>query len=217
MSFRKQGSLFVPTRNILIPHNWTLRDNRGFISPGVIGGIAGARRRTAATTEYWGVTDPSAFTSFDYWNGYTLHNVDGVWTYTCPGTGTRAVQSIELWCKSSGGTPGAVRLAVYDTGLNLIGEGNSTSSVSSTTVGWFGHVNTADLKPAGGSGGQAVNLTGGTNYVFAYSTTSSDVRIAYVASAGAKYVAADYSTGYPSTLGAGSNISQKMAFKIGVL
>lgn len=46
MAFRKQGSLFIPTRNILVPRNWTLRDNRGFISPGVIGGIAGARRRT---------------------------------------------------------------------------------------------------------------------------------------------------------------------------
>lgn len=53
MTYRRQGSLFVPTRNIWVPSR-KLADNRGFISPGVVGAIASSRRRTAGAAPAFG-------------------------------------------------------------------------------------------------------------------------------------------------------------------
>lgn len=190
------------------------------------GGLAAASLKTvmgqdataSASTEYFGYLDTASLVSLDEWGGYTVRNHATNDPFTCPGTGTRRVVSLELWCKSLGGTPGVIRIAIYDTSLNLIGQGAATVTVGSTTEGWVGHVTTADLKPAGGSAGQAVNLTGGNSYVFAYSSSSGDVRIPFVLTAANTYYQATNNTGgFPDPLGGSeTNHNEKFGGRVGV-
>lgn len=68
MTYFRQGSLFLPTRNIWVPRR-SLSDNRGFISPALIGAVAASRRRsgldsdvaayvaTTSATDYLGLND----------------------------------------------------------------------------------------------------------------------------------------------------------------
>lgn len=56
--WRKQFGLWVPNRS--------LADNRGFISPAIVGAVAGSRRRTAASTDFtetWTGSDGAAWDS----------------------------------------------------------------------------------------------------------------------------------------------------------
>lgn len=177
-----------------------------------------ARHAAAASTEYFGNTDTTAATSFDEWGGYTIRwRSDATAYYTCPGSGSRTLQSMELYCKSNGGTPGTIRLALFDTSLNLVAEGSATVTVSSTTVGWVGHLTAADLRPVGGSSGDPITLTGGTNYLPAYSASSSDVRIAYeVVGTSMTYLNNNYTGGFPTTIAAGTNLNQSFRMKLGV-
>lgn len=130
MSFRKQGSLFVPTRNILVPRNWTLRDNRGFIAPGIIGGIAAARRRTAGG---------------DYTTGMILwlkaaniagSNDDAIATWTdASGFGNNATQSV------AGNKP------LLKTGANGIGGVNALGFINTNAT----QLDLAGVAPGSGS------------------------------------------------------------------
>lgn len=184
------------------------------------GGFGGGAAYTiGATTTYFGSLSTGAATSIDEWGGYTIRNNPGNLTFTCSGSGTVRVQSMEIWCKSFGGTPGTVKLAIYDTSLNLIGQGVAAVTVSSTTIGWVGHTLLADLKPSGGSAGQAVNLTGGTSYVVAISFSSSDVRIGYSAVSAQGYSQNNQYTAstFPTPLGGTeSALNELFCVRVGV-
>jgi len=82
MHLKKQGSLFVPTRNIWVPRR-SLRDCRGFISPSLIGAIAGSRMRTAG------------------WTPADLGSDNKFWVYAGAGL-TLTGNDVDAWADQSG-------------------------------------------------------------------------------------------------------------------
>jgi hypothetical protein len=66
--------------------------------------------------------------------------------YRCPGAGSRTVESIELWCKSNGGTPGNIKLAIYDSSKNLVCRGRRSHG-QLYFLGWVRHVGAANILP----------------------------------------------------------------------
>lgn len=182
------------------------------------GAILSGRTTASAVTEYFGYTTTASLTSSDDWGGYTIRNNNALNPFTCPGSGTRVVQSLEIWCRSVGGVPGVLLIAIYDTSLNLVGQGTAAVTVSSTTAGWVGHTTTLLLKPAGGIAGQAVNLTGGTNYILAYSCSSGDTKIPYNPNGNTMYFQNTNNTaGFPNPLGGSETIfGEQFGARIGV-
>jgi hypothetical protein len=113
---------------------------------------------------YFGNLTPSGsstdtFNTTAAWNGNIV--------FTCPGTGTRTIDSLGIYAKSAGGTPGKVDIGLYDTSLNLLLHASSPPTVSSTSLSW--------IEVTGFTG--TAQCTGGTNYKLAFSASSSDVLI----------------------------------------
>jgi hypothetical protein len=156
------------------------------------------------STTYFGET---AQTSFDTGaaGAIAFRNLNK--TYTCPGTGNKSLVELSAYVRSGGGTPGHVRLAIYDTSNNLIYQGNVEVTVSNTTADWIGH-----------TGITGVILQGGTNYKIAASFDSSDVQPSYYIGTLGDHssYSADYTGGWPSSLADGGNEDWIKSVRAGV-
>jgi hypothetical protein len=165
--------------------------------------------------EYFGHNAPSFPASYNgtpaTWYTLTASWQGDSYSWTCPGTGTKQLTALQAFVKTNGGTPGNIRMALYDTSDNLIAEGASEITVDNTTAQWIGHTSFLDSNgnPA------TINLTGGTTYRFAFSTDSNDVVIYYHDTAGSsgdqKYQTVDYTGGFPDPYSGGRN----QAYNIG--
>lgn len=166
--------------------------------------------------EYFGYNDTTGLSSGQAsvsWirNGvYSWTNAD----FTCPGAGSRTLSELAFYCKSNGGTPGHIRVAIYDTSRNLIAEGSAELTVSSTTAGWVTH--SAFVDPAGSP--STPILTGGTDYILVFAVDSTDVTIYYTAGSNGDvaYNTNDYTGGFPDTLASGTNYNRRYPIRAGV-
>lgn len=155
---------------------------------------------------------------FQQWGTWAIYSHPSDTSYVCPGTGNKRLYSLQFWAKSNGGTPGTGRIAIYDTSFNLIGQGVSTFTVSSTTPQWIGHVGYNSLKPIGGNAGDPVYLTGGTQYIVAFSTSNTDLRIGYksvgTSVSSSWYKINDWTSGFPNSFTAGTQFTERLPVKV---
>jgi len=130
---------------------------------------------------------------------YTGGTGIAVWTnnaVTCPGDGTRTVDSLEVFAKNGGGSVGNVNMALYDsTGATVIATWTGQVAVSSGTASWI--TGTMSGTPT---------CTGGTTYLIAVGTDTpgaTNTQIAYTTPGGTniKYkTTVDYTTSFPEPL-----------------
>jgi hypothetical protein len=96
--------------------------------------------------DYWGITGGAAYY--------------GIWA--CPGSGSQTVKELSALVYYSASTN--IRLAIYSSdGATLIAQGTAEVLCEQTTATWQGHMAQGDVTP------NPVNLTGGTNYILAFS------------------------------------------------
>lgn len=159
--------------------------------------ITGAPAGGGGTLTYFGFTDTPVFINTS--NGYTLRNENKVWT--CPGTGSVPVVSLQGYCSISTGNPN-VRLAIYTTGNAFVMQG-SVEVVVPASEAWTGHTSFVDQA---GSPIASPTLTGGTNYILCMSFDG-DINYYGTTTHGAddcSYHMTEYTAGFPATLGGSS-------------
>ncbi|SRR5258708_6326968 len=160
---------------------------------------------------YFGLCDssgnPSGAAAANTGSAETDWNTSQV--YTCPGSGTQVIQEISADVKNV--TNYNIRLAVYDvTGATLIAQGTAAVAVSGAADSWQGHLTAANITP------NPANLTGGTNYIIAI-TSSGDTQTNHAVSGGTdKFSATDDTGGFPASLPAGSAASVLFPVRVGV-
>lgn len=126
---------------------------------------------------------------------------------TCPGSGSQTVKELSSYIRY---TSGNTRLALYDTSGNLICQGTGEVAIGNT-AGWQGHLVQSGITP------NPTTITGGTSYKIAITVDVAGVVAYYVAGAGGQdYGLGDYTGGFPSTLGAGSDPGNVFAIRCGV-
>lgn len=167
--------------------------------------------------EYFGYNNTTGLFTVQSGAALWLRNSVYSWTdasFTCPGTGSRSLTELALYCKSNGGTPGHILVAIYDTSLNLIAEGSTELTVSSTTAGWVTH--SAFVDPAGSP--STPSLTGGTDYVLVFTTDSTDITLYYTngTSGDTRYALTDYTAGFPDTIATGTSFTRRYPIRAGV-
>ena len=129
-------SLFYPTRNIIVPRRMRLRGEDGFISPALIGAIAGSRRRTAG-----GLTKAETFGADEYDNAVTPGSQETykyVATYCAStGSGYTIKQIIVRMFRVGTGTAPSMVGKLYDNSGTAPNTelATSTNTVNSADVG----------------------------------------------------------------------------------
>jgi hypothetical protein len=133
--------------------------------------------------------------------------------FTCPGSGNQTVVELSSYCKTNGGTPGNIRLAVYNNDWTAkICEGSAEVNVDSSEYGWRGHLVQSGITP------NPTTLTGGVKYRIALTQDSTDVRFGYQlgSSGDIGYTWGDYTDGFPSSLTSGSDYTFRWCMRCGV-
>jgi hypothetical protein len=153
-------------------------------------------------------------TTFSVLSGYTGRNNNLVWT--CSGSGPQRVLELGARVKVTSGSS-TVRHSIYDAAGNLVMQGSAAITVTGTSLIWVTHTAFVDV-----SGNPIANptLTGGTNYIMCTTGSAGTAQAAYGAGAAGNEVwkAANYTAGYPATLGTGWNsIAQKICIRCGVI
>lgn len=137
------------------------------------------------------------------WTGVTARNAPAAYAFTCPGTGTQDVISLGHYVKYSTGTADHIRMAIYDTaGTTLIGQGSAEITVDNAAVAWREH--TAFTNGAGDA--ITPQLAGGTAYMILVTYDGGVTEPWGWTDWGALYgnrISADYTAGFPASLGAG--------------
>jgi hypothetical protein len=144
--------------------------------------------------------------------------------YTCPGSGTQAIQELSFWCSLDASSARNLRLGVYNSaGTSLIAEGTGEVAMAGGAQAWQGHMTQASVKAAGGSSPGI--LVGGTSYMLAVTIENGNsptlANNKYVGSLSGKVKengSADYTAGMPSDLTALStyNYNSEFALQCGV-
>jgi hypothetical protein len=122
-------------------------------------------------------------------------------TFACPGSGSKTVEELSLNCWVISGTP-KIRVGIWTTGGTLIAESNEIT-VTGGSPAWQGGLSAAQIRPAGGSLGDPVTLTGGNSYLLGFAETNAGdlgIRDQSGGSSGdVRYTwAIDYTTGLPA-------------------
>lgn len=209
--FIKSGALFGPT--IFIPRLIRAQDihanilKRIAIRP-ISGGGGGGQAAAFIGNNLDGsgniITDSGA----DTIQGATVWGV----AFTCPGTGTRTLDSLGGFVVSPSGTPVGHRFGIY-TGAGTFVAQTGQLSTSSTTALWVTSSSFFDvtLSVLG-----TVNLTGGSQYILTAGGNSADSTIHYksIVSAATQFNGVDgYTLGFPATLVGGTETDQEFAVR----
>ena len=141
--YRKSFGIWVPDRS--------LRDNRGFISPGVVGAVAGARRRAAASDYSSAVLADSPWL---YWRlgettGTTAADTSGnsrTGTYTGTATTSYALNQSSLITGTNPSCAFAIASGVHG---HVVGPGTLDLSTSDYTVEFWVNLATTSTEFAG--------------------------------------------------------------------
>ena len=158
---------------------------------------------------YFGTCNSSGVTNF------STADDSGGWTWTChtgssfacPGSGNQTVKELSTIVSINSGTP-HVRLVLYDSLGNMVCQG-SAEVVVTAGYSWQGHMTASALTPAGGSAGDPVTITGGSQYRIGVSRDASGVLATYksgtVTNGDIDYGATDYTGGWPATIPTGTD------------
>lgn len=166
------------------------------------------------TVTYFGACDaagnPTGATTGNTGSAETDWN--GTQTFTCPGAGTQQIQEISAFLKRN--TAYNIRLAVFDSaGTTLLAQGTAAVAVAGAADNWQGHLVAANITP------NPANLTGGTNYKIAVTSsgdTTSDHWITGASGIG-QFVGTDFTAGFTNaSLGSPSNATLVPAVRVGV-
>jgi len=112
-------------------------------------------------------------------------------TYTCPGSGTQHLSSLEALVHSKGATGITIRVAIYDAaGTTLLAQTGNVTVPKDAGDSWVGEAVSLDL-------------AGGTDYILAYAATAGTACSHFVdqTRSQANYRGANYSAGCPSSVG----------------
>ena len=160
---------------------------------------------TGAAVTYYGYVGAGG--TDDVLSGYEVHNAARVVTVVTGG----AVVELSGYFKTTGAA-GNILLALYSADRSTkICEGSAQVSVSSASYSWVGHT-------TGGLTGTCT-VSSSTNYTLSATADGTDVNLDYISGKTAgddKYIASDYTAGYPSTLGDGSNTTGWFKIRVGV-
>jgi hypothetical protein len=137
-------------------------------------------------------------TSADFESNSTVVLYNVAIAFTCPGTGTRTIDSLDVYAKSNGGTPGSITMGL-GTNANpstVLFYGTTPVSINNTTAQWWSQTSFTGT----------AQCTGGTIYkMFVSFAKSTDPRIGRI-SAGyttGDYLyneSGDYTGGWPGTI-----------------
>lgn len=147
-------------------------------------------------------------------SGFVNYNVPAQIDYVCPDTGSQIIKEMGFRCHDNGGG-GNIRIAIYDTSLNLLFEGSAEIAVSGgATPAWYTHTSFLD---AAGDPAASPAITGGTSYILAV-TADGDIHghKAAGSSGDHKYIATDYTGGFPDPIAAGTNSATLEDVRCGV-
>lgn len=156
---------------------------------------------------------PSA-PSFDWYGAYTFGNNRLLNSFVCPGTGQRTLDLLGVFMDNrGGGSSGNVRMAIYTyeiytQTLVKICEWSSSQNVTAAlgTGAWY------DSGTFTGS----TALTGGVEYVVAFSTDGGLPRFGYTTSGGqnmAVNTGSDYTAGFPDPISLAGTAAYKLALR----
>lgn len=113
--------------------------------------------------------------------------------FTCPGSGPQTIVELAIYAKKmTNNAP--TRVAIYDTSLNKICQGDAAITINSETEQWWTHTSfTGTTQIVGGTDYVLAIAWGATNfYLYCDTTNGSDGDY--------EYVGADYTGGFPATL-----------------
>lgn len=142
---------------------------------------------------------PLAGFTNDFYVAQYWYNDPSILSYTCPGVGTRTVTELSHYCKNRGATT-SIRLGIYDIAGNLLYQGDSAATISSTSNSWVGHTSFLD------SGGSPATpqLIGGTNYIIVVAMKDGGVSYTHITAGvvgnSTKGIAGDQTGGLPTTI-----------------
>ncbi len=133
--------------------------------------------------EYFGTLDEEL--DFEYWGPFAYRNYT---PYTCPGTGSQKVVNLSVWAKTRSAPHGNIRLALYDSGGNLVIQGAAEVLVDSADAAWVGH----DFDGS-------VTITGGSSYYIGFTEDSllTFIHCAYPGGTQCYGDYVDYTGGFP--------------------
>jgi hypothetical protein len=139
----------------------------------------------------------------------------GFGDFVCPGIDSQFIHEMSCWVKSGGGTPGSIRVAIYDSAqTTLIAEGAAEITVSSTDYSWVGHLNQAAITP------NPAKIYGGLKYTILYAITGNDVTQYAISDgqAGANATGTDWSlNGFPASLSGFNNTNFRRGVRVGLV
>lgn len=146
--------------------------------------------------------------NYAHFMGYATGGND---TFVCPGSGVQNVESLKLFGKSNGGTPGYMRMAVYDGSKNLVFQHASKFLVIGSVSTWQGDTSFSPSSPT---------LTGGASYYIANSwDTSNDMQVYYrTVTSAMRYISpyTYYNDGFPASFTGAANLSREYSVRCGV-
>ena len=155
------------------------------------------------STTYFGNNSYSEYN--DNYNGYWGRLSSSNSGCTCPGSGLQNVKELGIVACVNAGT-GVSRLAIYDALNNFVMQGLAAVNVTETTPTWKTHSSFADQS---GNAMATPQLTGGVRYALVCSG-STDVTLwhgyNYQESTDNDYGIADYTGGFPASLGYGTSM-----------
>jgi hypothetical protein len=124
-------------------------------------------------------------------------------TYQCPGTGTRTIDSLELYGKSDG-TNGDFRVSMWNTADVLQCQGSAAKTITSTTPQWWAHAALTGTCTCVGGAYYKIGLgVGTTDHVKGAYTVGTTGDSKYYAPGATDYAASGWST-FPD---GGANVS----------
>lgn len=178
-----------------------------------------------AITNWFGYCNANGSNKAAYTNGTGPIEWWGFNTYTtgftCPGAGDTEwqVDELSIYVASRTGS-GNIRLAVYDTGRNLICQGSGQEAVADVTNTWQGHTNGDGSDITWNS--PNTHLVGGTTYLLIV-TWDADNSFLFAYDNGSAgdttYAFTDYTGGFPTSIAAGTNCGttySRVALRCGV-
>ena len=108
-----------------------------------------------------------------------------------------------------------VRIAIYDTSLNLLFQGSAEIPVTDADIpAWYTHTSFVDEV---GSPAVDPQIIGGTEYIFAFTCDNPLTLYRLQGASGVgKYISTDYTAAFPDPIGAGSDSGTQACVRCGV-
>lgn len=159
---------------------------------------------------YFGQTVDGTEVGWDF-GVWWSRNAAYVTGFNCPGSGVQVVKELSARVRRTSGIPN-IRIAIYNSGGTLVGQGAAEVALAGTTVAWQGHLTQDDITP------NPCNLTGGAQYYLGMALDAAAWRPYYTAGSlgDYHYDTDDYTGGWPSSMPSGIDDDWRYSLRCGV-